>query len=103
MAHFAKINENNLVTEILVINNTDCLDENGQEAEAVGITFCQSIFGPNPRWIQTSYNANIRGKYAGVGDTYDEQADVFVAPPPDLTPLPPPEPEELLTPGPEES
>ena len=95
MAHFAKINENNLVTEILVINNTDCLGQNGQESEAVGIAFCQSIFGPNTRWVQTSYNANIRGKYAGVGDTYDEAAGVFVAPPPDLTPLPPPpEPEE---------
>jgi hypothetical protein len=94
MAHFAKINENSLVTEILVINNTDCLDENGQESESVGITFCQSLYGPNTRWVQTSYNGNIRGKYAGVGDTYDETTGVFVAPPPDLTPLPPPDPEE---------
>lgn len=94
MAHFAKINENNLVTEILVINNTDCLGQNGQESEAVGITFCQSLYGLNTRWVQTSYNGNIRGKYAGVGDTYDEAAGVFVAPPPDLTPLPPPDPEE---------
>ncbi len=91
MAHFAKINENNLVTEVLVINNTDCLDENGQESEAAGIAFCQSIFGQSTRWVQTSYNGNIRGKYAGVGDTYDEQADVFVAPEPDLTPIPVPD------------
>lgn len=95
MAHFARINENNLVTQVLVINNTDCLGQNGQESEAVGIAFCQSIFGPNTRWVQTSYNANIRGKYAGVGDTYNETFDVFVPPPPNLTPLPPtPEPEE---------
>ena len=94
MAHFAKINENNLVTEILVINNADCLNQNGQESEAVGIAFCQSLYGPNTRWVQTSYNANIRGKYAGVGDTYDEVAGVFVAPAPDLTPLPPTDPEE---------
>ena len=88
MAHFAKINENNLVTEVLVINNTDCLGTNGQESEAVGITFCQSLYGPSTRWVQTSYNGSIRGKYAGIGDTYDEAADVFVAPEPDLTPIP---------------
>lgn len=90
MAHFAKLNENNLVTEVLVINNTDCLDENGQESEAVGIAFCQSLYGHPTNWVQTSYNGNIRGKYAGVGDTYDPATDTFVASEPDLTPLPPP-------------
>jgi hypothetical protein len=98
MAHFAKINENNLVTEVLVINNTDCLDESGQESEAVGIAFCQSLYGPSSRWVQTSYSSSIRGKYAGVGDTYDEQAGVFVAPEPDLTPLPEPPPASVAEP-----
>jgi hypothetical protein len=82
MAHFAKINENNLVTQVLVINNTDCLDETGQESEAVGIAFCQSIFGVHSFWVQTSYNANFRGKYAGVGDTYDAERDAFLPPQP---------------------
>jgi hypothetical protein len=91
MAHFAKINENNLITQVLVINNTNCLDEAGQESEAVGIAFCQSIFGVHSSWVQTSYNANFRGKYAGIGDTYDPVADVFVSPEPDLTPSPEPE------------
>ena len=91
MAHFAKINENNLVTEVIVINNLECLDDSGNESEAVGIAFCKSIYGQATNWVQTSYNGNIRGKYAGIGDTYDEVSDVFVAPPPDLTPLPVPE------------
>ena len=98
MAHFAKINENNLVTQVLVINNADCLDETGQESEAAGIAFCQSILGAHTSWVQTSYNANFRGKYAGVGDTYNAETDVFVAPEPDLTPLPAPEPQLEPTP-----
>lgn len=91
MAHFARLNETNIVTSVLVINNDCCLDSDGNESEATGIAFCQSIYGADSRWVQTSYNSNIRGKYAGVGDTYDEENDVFIAPPPDLTPLPVPE------------
>ena len=99
MAHFAKLNENNLVTQVIVINNLECIDPNGQESEQVGIAFCKSIYGADTQWVQTSYNGRLRGKYAGVGDTYDATADVFVAPLPDLTPLPEPTPEE---PTPEE-
>jgi len=53
------------------------LDESGQESEAKGIAFCQSLFGGT--WKQTSYNANFRGKYAGVGDKYDPVVDEFIA------------------------
>jgi hypothetical protein len=93
MAHFAELTSDNRVVRVIVVGNPDCLDENGGESEAVGIAFCQQLFGADTRWVQTSYNASFRGKYAGVGDTYDPVADVFVAPEPDLTPLPEPEPE----------
>ena len=90
MAHFAELDNNNIVTRVIVVGDANCLDANGQESEAVGIAFCQSLFGPNTRWVQTSLSGNVRGKYAGVGDTYDLVADVFVAPPPIVTePIPP--------------
>jgi hypothetical protein len=79
MAHFAKI-ENNIVREVIVINNEVLLDENGIEQESIGIDFCKSLFGPHTEWIQTSYNATFRGKYAGIGDQYDPVQDIFVTP-----------------------
>ena len=79
MAHFAQLDENNVVLQVIVVNNSECLDENGSESEAVGVAFCQSLF-PNTRWKQTSYNATFRGKLAGIGDTYDAVNNVFVAP-----------------------
>jgi hypothetical protein len=68
MAHFAKI-EDGIVREVIVVNNEIILDENGVEQEAIGSTFCADLFGGT--WVQTSYNANFRGKYAGVGDLWD--------------------------------
>jgi hypothetical protein len=67
MAHFAKI-ENGTVTHIVVVDNSH--EENGQE-------FLNGL-GLEGTWIQTSYNANFRGKYAALGDSYDEENDVFV-------------------------
>jgi len=63
--------------QVIVVNNAELLDESGQESEAKGIAFCQSLFGGT--WKQTSYNANFRGKYAGVGDQYDPVKDEFIA------------------------
>lgn len=91
MAHFARLNETNIVTSVLVINNDCCLDSDGNESEAVGIAFCQSLYGTDSTWVQTSYSGRIRGKYAGVGDTYNAELDEFIAPPPDLTPILPEE------------
>lgn len=71
MAHFAQIDENNIVQQVIVVDNENTHNSNGVEDEAVGIAFCQSIFGVNTNWIQTSYNGNMRGKYAGIGDTWD--------------------------------
>ena len=44
------------------------------------MAFCQSLFGAETRWVQTSYNGNFRGKYAGIGDTYDAEKNEFIAP-----------------------
>lgn len=79
MAHFAKLNENNIVTKVIVVHNNELMD-NGVESEAKGIAFCKSLFGQDTRWVQTSYNGNFRGMYAGVGYTYDSTNDVFVSP-----------------------
>ena len=76
MAHFARI-ENGTVTQVIVVHNNELLVD-GVEVESKGVEFCQSLFGGN--WVQTSYNANFRGAYAGVGYLYDADADEFVAP-----------------------
>jgi hypothetical protein len=79
MAHFAKLNEQNIVTQVIVVANEE-LFENGIESETKGIAFCQSLFGGD--WKQTSYNGNIRKNYAGVGYTYDENRNAFIPPQP---------------------
>lgn len=81
MAHFAELDPNNVVLRVLVVGNDKITDENGQEQEQLGINFLQGLFGADTRWVQTSYNGNFRGRYAGAGFTYDADADVFVAPP----------------------
>lgn len=82
MAHFAELDANNTVLRVIVVGNKDCLDPAGNESEAVGIAFCQSLYGPHTRWVQTSYNGNMRHKYAGIGDTYDQTRDAFISPQP---------------------
>ncbi len=79
MAHFAKI-KNNLVTQIIVVDNSDILDESNNESEALGIKICQDLLGGT--WVQTSYNGNIRKNYAGIGYTYDSSRDAFIEPSP---------------------
>lgn len=81
MAHFAELDANNIVLRVLVVSNDDITDEAGLEQEELGISFLQGLLGPDTRWVQTSYNGNFRGKYAGIGDTYDPVVDVFVSPP----------------------
>lgn len=79
MAHFAQIDNNNIVTQVIVVANEELLD-NGVESEVKGVAFCQSLFGGN--WKQTSYNGNMRKNYAGIGYTYDSDRDAFIAPQP---------------------
>ena len=79
MAHFAQLNEQNIVTQVIVVANVELL-ENDIENEAKGIAFCQSLFGGE--WKQTSYNGRIRKNYAGIGYTYDVSRDAFIPPQP---------------------
>ena len=77
MAHFAELDENNIVTRVIVVHNNELLID-GVESEQKGIDFCVAHYGG--RWIQTSYNAKFRGIYAGAGFIYDPALDVFVVP-----------------------
>tara|TARA_R110000751_G_scaffold277549_1_gene378814 strand:+ start:107 stop:481 length:375 start_codon:yes stop_codon:yes gene_type:complete len=80
VAHFAELDENNTVLRVIVVSNEDTADEDGNEVEAIGITFCQNLLGGT--WVQTSYNDNMRRQYASIGYTYDPDADIFITPPP---------------------
>jgi hypothetical protein len=81
MAHFAELDENNTVLQVIVVHNNELKGANGVEYENKGIQFCETLFG-HANWKQTSYNHNIRKQFAGVGYTYDSDKDVFVAPQP---------------------
>ncbi|NDD52913.1 hypothetical protein EBZ39_03375 [bacterium] len=76
MAHFAELDEQSIVTNVVVVHNNELL-VNGVESENKGIDFLESLFG-HRRWKQTSYNNNMRGHYAGIGMRYDEATDQFV-------------------------
>ena len=78
MAHFAELDENNVVLRVIVVHNNDTHDADGVEHEALGQAFCTNLLGGN--WKQTSYNSNIRKSFAGIGSTYDPVLDEFVPP-----------------------
>lgn len=80
MAHFAKLDENNVVTQVIVVANKDTADAEGVEKEHIGAAFCERLFGGT--WKQTSYNGNKRKNYAGIGFTYNADIDAFVPPKP---------------------
>ena len=79
MAHFARI-ENNIDREVIVINNEVLENKPFPESEPIGIAFCKSLFGEDTEWLQTSYNSNFRGRYAGSGMIYDPELDIFTTP-----------------------
>ena len=80
MAHFAKLDENNMVISVhAVVNNVIIIDD--VESEQVGIDFLTQLHGHN-NWKQTSYNRNFRKNYAGIGFTYDVELDAFIPPQP---------------------
>ena len=80
MAHFAELGEDNIVLRVIVVSNDDCKDSEGTESEAVGAEFCRSLLGGT--WKQTSYNGNMRARYAGTGYTYRSDLDAYIAPKP---------------------
>jgi len=90
MANFAQLDNNNIVTQIIVIDNDDILDTNGNESESIGQLLILDLFDSDPNfdkslvWKQTSYNYNIRKNYATIGGSYDETKDAFI----DLQPYP---------------
>ena len=80
MAHFAEINEENIVTQVIVVHNNELL-VGEEESEEKGIDFCESLFG-HRNWVQTSYNNNFRYNYAGIGFTWDPDNNAFYEPQP---------------------
>ena len=85
MAHFAELDENNIVLRVIVVSNADTSDVNGVEREEIGVAFCRSLFGSSTIWKQTSYNGNFRKNYAGIGYLYDASRDAFIPPRPFLS------------------
>ena len=101
MAHFAKLDINNIVEMVVVVDDTDVFDPNGNESEISGIQFLKNLLGLETTWLKTSYNTRggiyrhsitnepledqskaFRKNYAGIGYTYDEQRDAFIPPKP---------------------
>lgn len=82
MAHFAQLDEFNIVLQVIVVNNAVVDDLPFPESESLGIEFCKSLYGAGTKWRQTSYNGNFRKNYAGVGYAYDPDLDAFIPPKP---------------------
>jgi len=82
MAHFAKLDVNNVVIEVTVINNIEMLAADGSESEIMGVAFLIRWSGGYSNWKQTSYNGKIRKNFAGIGYKYDDQRDAFIPPQP---------------------
>ena len=77
MAHFAKLDENNIVLEVIVVSN-DALDMSNEEAS--GIAFLTNWSGGYSNWKQTSFNKTFRKNYCGIGFTYDSSRNAFIPP-----------------------
>ena len=82
MAHFCKMDDNNVVIDVNVVNNSDIQDLSFPESEPVGIAFLTQWSGGYSNWKQTSYNNNFRVRYASVNYTYDPILDAFIPPKP---------------------
>lgn len=82
MAHFAELNDNNIVLQVIVVANAAIDDLPFPDSEPVGIAFCQTLYGENTIWKQTSYNANFRKNFAGIDFIYDATLDAFIPPKP---------------------
>ena len=80
MAHFAQLDSNDVVLRVIVVDTKDNSTADGVEKESIGQAFCERLLGGN--WIQTSYNNNMRVRYAGIGYSYDSTLDAFIPPKP---------------------
>lgn len=79
MAHFAKLNENNIVELVLVVDNDKLLNSSQIEDENLGIQYLKSIYGESTNWVQTSYNHKFRGRMASIGLIYDSNLDIYMS------------------------
>ena len=77
MAHFAQLDSNNIVIQVIVISDDDTSDANGVESESIGVGVCQKIVGADTIWKKTSYHNRMRGRYAGIGYTYMENVQTL--------------------------
>lgn len=82
MAHFAQLDENSVVIQVIVVSNETVNNLPFPQSEPIGIDFCKSLYGENTVWAQTSYNASFRYNYAGIGYTFDATAGAFIPPKP---------------------
>ena len=80
MAHFARIDKNNIVKSVHVVDNTHLLNEEGIEEEDFGIAYLNKLHGFGFNWVQTSKNKTFRKNYAGIGFTFDKSRDAFILP-----------------------
>ena len=77
MGHFAQLNEDNIVIQVIVLDNNKFNDD-----EETGIQYLKNMFGDNTVWKQTSYNSNLRLNFASIGCEYLEDEDIFRSPQP---------------------
>jgi len=80
MAQFAELDTTNVVTRVIIVNDSELLDEHGQAQEDRGVAFCKSLFGANTNWVQTE--DGLRKNLAGIGYNYDTGRDAFIPPKP---------------------
>jgi hypothetical protein len=82
MAYFAQLDDASLVIDVIAVNNDTIDNLPFPESEPIGVAFCQSLYGSDTVWKQTSYNSNFRKNYAGFGFAYDSVLDAFIPPKP---------------------
>ena len=78
MAHFAQLDLGNVVTQVIVVSDSDTSDINGVESESIGVAFCQKLFGAETVWKQTSITNSMRFRYATIGGSYNAELDAFI-------------------------
>jgi hypothetical protein len=77
MAHFAELDENNIVTQVIVVNNNELLDDDGNESEAKGIAFLKNTFGSNKNYAQCSYNTWDNKYHNADASEHSDQSKAF--------------------------
>jgi len=82
MAHFAQVDANYTVLEVVVIDNSSIDNLPFPESEPIGRAYCQDLYGADTLWYQTSYSASFRVHYAGIGYIYDPVLNAFIPPKP---------------------